>query len=295
MNGKEALEALNKNKIVKRKDYDDRYLKMHVLVTNELKCKDADKSMLQQFVGYYLYVFKDDPFTITNSRELSTNGSSFVESLEESTLDEWEIYIPFFDYLNIKGYNGFKASIISERDKLIKELQNGYYDIITAKTLFAEYLTDILYHQIKRKLDENVLDFIDKFALSKGADAYNNVIQPLFRSGYCYYFAIMLKDAFNDEGELCLCCPYGHIVWMYKGVPYDIEGVYNGEADLFIPLRFLSTVDIMSFKHVLTDEELGGELDAEYKASVINTFCDSFLKDLGFGGIFEEALEEGIK
>lgn len=285
MNGKEAVIILRKGKIIRHKSWRHSYVKVDIMKS------ETGEEYMSSFQTIH---FKENPLIPLHYLCKETDFIS-IGSINNDITDSWEEYIPFFDYLNIKGYNGFKASIISERDKLIKELQNGYYDIITAKTLFAEYLTDILYHQIKRKPYENVLNFIDKFALSKGADAYNNVIQPLFRSGYCYYFAIMLKDAFNDEGELCLCCPYGHIVWMYKGVPYDIEGVYNGEAELFIPLRFLSTVDIMSFKHVLTDEELGGELDAEYKASVINTFCDSFLKDLGFGGIFEEALEEGIK
>lgn len=274
MIGEEAFKELCKGKIIRRKDWENKYLMM----------RDA-------YPTRYVvrYTFNEAP--LMNESLCETDFGMSID-LKCSSHDIWEEYIPLFDYIKIKGYSGFKASIISEKDEFIRLLQADCYDIITAKILFAKYLTDILYYQIKRKPDENVLNFIDKFALSKGADAYNNIIQPLFRSGYCYYFAIMLKDAFNDEGELCLCCPYGHIVWMYKGVPYDIEGVYNGEAELFIPLRFLSTVDIMSFKHVLTDEELGGELDAEYKASVINTFCDSFLKDLGFGGIFEEALEE---
>lgn len=286
MNGKEAIAALKKGKIIRHKAWEHSYIKIDIMKS------ETGKEYISSF---NIIHFEENPLVPSlyppQYIEKETDFIS-IGCINNDITDSWEEYIPFFDYIKLKGYSGFKASIISEKDEFIRLLQVDCYDITTSKTLFAEYLTDILYHQIKRKPDENVLNFIDKFALSKGADSYNNVIQPLFRSGYCYYFAIMLKEAFNDEGELCLCCPYGHIVWMYKGVPYDIEGVYNGEAELFIPLRFLSTVDIMSFKHVLTDEELGGELDAEYKASVINTFCDSFLKDLGFGGIFEEALEE---
>lgn len=283
MNGKEAVVALRKGKIIRHKSWRHSYVKVDIMKS------ETGEEYISSFQTIH---FKENPLNPLHYLCKETDFIS-IGNINNDITDSWEEYIPLFDYIKIKGYSGFKASIISEKDEFIRLLQEAdCYDIITAKTLFAKYLTDILYYQIKRKPDENVLNFIDKFALSKGADAYNNIIQPLFRSGYCYYFAIMLKDAFNDEGELCLCCPYGHIVWMYKGVPYDIEGVYNGEAELFVPLRFLSTVDIMSFKHVLTDEELGGELDAEYKASVINTFCDSFLKDLGFGGIFEEALEK---
>ena len=287
MNNGEALKALKRGKIIKRKDWTDKFMSIKSVQFEEDKSIWVDRLIVTQY--------KDNPF---NPIKIWTSGKAednfttigLLKNIDQNDL--WEEYIPLFDYLNVKRFNGFKAPIIYEKEKFIKELQDNCYDINTAKTLFAEFLTDILYHQIKNKSDQEVLKFIHKFALSQGLDNYNEVIQPLFRSGYCYYFAVMLKDAFNDEGELCLCCPYGHIVWMYKGVPYDIEGIYNGEATLFIPLRFLSTVDIMNFKHVIDIEDLGGELDAEYKASVINTFCDSFLKDLGFGCIFEEALEE---
>ena len=287
MVGKEAFKELCKGKIIRRKDWTDKFMSIKSVQFEEDKSIWIDRLIVTQY--------KDDPFNTIKTWASGKPEDNFstIELLENGDqFDIWEEYIPFLDHLDKKGYIRFRESVVSEILRHIEELQEGYYDINTAKIFFAQYLSSILFDEFKRKPDELVLKFIDKFALSKGADAYNNIIQPLFRSGYCYYFAIMLKDAFNDEGELCLCCPYGHIVWMYKGVPYDIEGVYNGEAELFIPLRFLSTVDIMSFKHVLTDEELGGELDAEYKASVINTFCDSFLKDLGFGGIFEEALEK---
>jgi len=287
MNNNEALQALKRGKIIKRKDWTDKFMSIKSVQFEEDKSIWVDRLIVTQY--------KDNPFKPIKTWASGKPEDNFstIGLLENGDrIDIWEEYIPLFDYLNAKRFSGFKASIISEKEKFIKELQNNCYDINTAKTLFAEYLIDILYHQIKNKSDQEVLKFIHNFALSQGLDNYNGVIQPLFRSGYCYYFAAILKDAFNDEGELCLCCPYGHIVWMYKGVPYDIEGIYNGEAELFIPIRFLSTVDIMNFKHVIDIDDLGGELDAEYKTSVINTFCDSFLKDLGFGGIFEEALEE---
>lgn len=70
-----------------------------------------------------------------------------------------------------------------------------------------------------------------------------------FRSGYCYYFALILKDAFQ-RGELCHAYPYGHIVWVdTNGVSYDIEGVYVSDSEEFIPIEKLGD-DIKNFKHV---------------------------------------------
>lgn len=79
-------------------------------------------------------------------------------------------------------------------------------------------------------------------------EAQHRAVHDLFRCGYCFYFAHMLKIAFPD-GEVCWCAPYGHIVFVKDNIPYDIEGVYNGEAEYFIPEIYL--VDcIKDFLHI---------------------------------------------
>ena len=40
-------------------------------------------------------------------------------------------------------------------------------------------------------------------------------IRHLFEAGYCYYFAKMLEDAFPG-GTICVCYPFGHIVYVYN-------------------------------------------------------------------------------
>ena len=74
-------------------------------------------------------------------------------------------------------------------------------------------------------------------------------IRSTFRAGYCYYFAEMLKTAFN-RGCVCWAAPFSHIVWCdTTGVPYDIEGVYLGEADYLIPISYIED-SLWSFKHI---------------------------------------------
>lgn len=87
------------------------------------------------------------------------------------------------------------------------------------------------------KSDETVLTFIATFLTAAGTDQ-TEVIQKTFRAGYCYYFALMLHDAFPD-GEICWAAPFGHIVYVKDKIPYDIEGVYEGEAEMFIPVKRL--------------------------------------------------------
>lgn len=98
--------------------------------------------------------------------------------------------------------------------------------------------------------NRDVLEFIFNFAYCNGIneEAYEH-IRSAFRAGYCYYFANMLKLAFN-RGECCLAAPFGHIIWVDEDdTPYDIEGVYTGEATFFIPISYLG-VNIEDFMHV---------------------------------------------
>ena len=75
-------------------------------------------------------------------------------------------------------------------------------------------------------------------------------IYDTFMNGYCYYFAIMLKDAFN-RGDICWCAPYGHFVWMdTDDVPYDICGVNHDDCDYYIPISYIGD-GVNDFKHVI--------------------------------------------
>ena len=98
--------------------------------------------------------------------------------------------------------------------------------------------------------NEQVLQFIYNFAWHKAStEAEYEQIRCLFMDGYCYYFANMLKTAFN-RGEICWCAPYGHFVWLdVNNIPYDIEGVSTSEAEYYIPECYVEA-GLTDFMHV---------------------------------------------
>ena len=89
------------------------------------------------------------------------------------------------------------------------------------KDKFSEWLKKI--QKVHPKADEEVLRFIYDFSVKQGYGEAEDVLYQQFASGYCYYFACMLKAAFN-RGEVCWAAPYGHIVWVDENdIPYDTE------------------------------------------------------------------------
>lgn len=102
--------------------------------------------------------------------------------------------------------------------------------------------------QVKAGADRAVAGFIANFLLHERPEN-TECVRALFRSGYCYYFAHMLRTAFN-RGTVCWAAPFGHIVWLDDDeTPYDVEGLYFGEATDFVPERYLGDA-VLDFKHV---------------------------------------------
>ena len=85
--------------------------------------------------------------------------------------------------------------------------------------------------------------FINNFMNSNGgSDEVMEAFRTTFKCGYCYYFATILKTAFN-RGEICWTAPFGHFVWVdVDGIAYDIEGMYDmcsHEAYYLIPEKYI--------------------------------------------------------
>lgn len=101
-----------------------------------------------------------------------------------------------------------------------------------------------------QKANKDVLTFIAEFLGCHGTDTSNvEHLRATFHAGYCYYFAVILKTAFQ-RGEICWAAPFGHMVWQdIDGMVYDIEGVYDGEAEYFIPYQMIGN-GICDFMHV---------------------------------------------
>ena len=112
------------------------------------------------------------------------------------------------------------------------------------KELVEKFVNNALKYTSKG--DKKILRFIGKILYHSGAENLQ-VIYDLFIQGYCYYFAKILKDAFPG-GKICQAYPYGHIVYVYDGIPYDINGIcdYDVSDEDFIPI---SKININDFKH----------------------------------------------
>lgn len=98
--------------------------------------------------------------------------------------------------------------------------------------------------------DQQVIAFIAEILFSTHNE--NDNIRKFFRAGYCYYFAVMLQNAFQ-RGKLCLTEPFGHIVWVDEDdLAYDIEGPYvpgYHECERLTDIEFLGDA-VYDFLHI---------------------------------------------
>ncbi len=102
-------------------------------------------------------------------------------------------------------------------------------------------------HEKYPDIDMNVIQFIADFLCHTGDDGVE-AIEKLFVSGYCYYFAVILKVAFK-RGEICQAYPYGHIVWVdVTGIAYDITGIAQDYEEV-IPIANYG-IALNTFRHV---------------------------------------------
>lgn len=129
--------------------------------------------------------------------------------------------------------------------------------------------------------DKKVMNFIDDFATLFGMlhPDETKAISKVFSNGYCYYFAIILKEAFGGRGEIYMTRDDRHIVWVLNNVAYDINGVYgtypksanNGNFyhGELIPIAMLPNY-IDSFKHVLPGTTKKGMTERQAVQKIID-------------------------
>lgn len=113
------------------------------------------------------------------------------------------------------------------------------------------------------EVNKQVLRFIKNFnTYMVDTEKEYEVIRRIFRTGYCWHFAHLLKTTFG-RGEVCWAAPFGHFIWLDNEIPYDIEGVYYGESLYFIPESYLGDtlrdfLHIPDIAHNTTAEEIMG-------------------------------------
>lgn len=101
----------------------------------------------------------------------------------------------------------------------------------------SQWISRTLQQFPKARID--VLTFIGKvnaFSSEEERKCFSTSIEKLFTNGFCYYFAVMLHDAFG--GTIVWHKGHKHILWMDEnGIVYDIFGVYDGDIkENFIPI-----------------------------------------------------------
>lgn len=75
----------------------------------------------------------------------------------------------------------------------------------------------------------DVMSFINEFYNRDGvnSDCDKKSLENQFSNGYCFYFAHILKAAFNRGCVCCIVCG-SHVIWLDDdNVGYDCQGVYN--------------------------------------------------------------------
>lgn len=92
-------------------------------------------------------------------------------------------------------------------------------------------------YQINNGGSRDVIEFIEGVIESSG-EKFRNA----FADDYSYYFANMLKLAFN-RGEIYWHRNYHHIVWKDDdGKTYDVFGVYKNRKAEFVPFSHLGNM-----------------------------------------------------
>ncbi len=105
-------------------------------------------------------------------------------------------------------------------------------------------------------------------------EEHAEAVRGFLRSGYCYYFAHMLKLAFG-RGTVCLAYPLGHAVWLDEdGIPYDAEGVCMSEYEKLVDIDCLPELKY-DFMHV---PELASPPDIRERVDMLLEKHPEFIK-----------------
>ena len=150
------------------------------------------------------------------------------------------------DIMELRNYAN-ECYMKVRRNDLQSDIEKGYISHEQANQYLAEYAYELKYPDKKR--DKTVIQFITDAITSVDRKNSNDVLYDFFHAGYCYYFALMLKEAFG-RGQICWCAPYGHICWQDEnGVGYDIGGICDSECDFYIPVTYIKE-GLLDFLHI---------------------------------------------
>lgn len=120
---------------------------------------------------------------------------------------------------------------------------------------------------------KDILTFIADFKCRTNPHE-EEIIEDLFSAGYCYYFALMLKDAFG--GEVMYSVGRGHIAWKdtrsaypEEMLVYDIHGIY-ADYECLRPVEDLHC-DLEGFRHRGHDFDVNYAIEEFKEKHELNT------------------------
>lgn len=149
----------------------------------------------------------------------------------------------------------------------------SYKWITNPKTDVEHWINKFFEHQVLGIYNETY--GIDKSDIAEGIHSH-------YRSGYCYFFAHMLKAAFN-RGQVCWAVPTSHVCFMDEdGIVYDCDGKYSGEAYDMIPEKYCGNIlegykHLPGYNHFVTREEII-EVVSNYAKEM--NYPDSYCNDI---------------
>ncbi len=113
-------------------------------------------------------------------------------------------------------------------DKKVYDINKYYINVENNLSLFNKSSFDVwLEEQLKknRKAKPEILKFIWNFVTHDKISESFKVIEHQFTTGYCYHFALIMKNMFG--GKIVWHKGHSHILWQDRNkVIYDIRGVY---------------------------------------------------------------------
>lgn len=140
-----------------------------------------------------------------------------------------------------------ETSVKIKRSELLQEMENGHITREQANAYLMQYIDEVRHPN--KIPDKTVLLFIVDVLAAVPKKESEDTIYTFFHSGYCYYFAVMLKEAFQ-RGQVCWCAPYGHMCWLDdNGIAYDIGGICDSECEFYIPVSYINE-GLSDFLHI---------------------------------------------
>lgn len=148
------------------------------------------------------------------------------------------------------------AKLQEYRERFIKR-----QDKLGADTHVIEFIANVMYHGVYNVFPDDSAE----------------TIRSLFEAGYCYYFALMLQNAFPG-GKICLCYPFGHIVYTYNNIAFDICGVSDAEYEHLVDVSDLLYL-MSDFRHVPNSDDTTEEFKRIVEQRVL---AEQFISAAGY-------------